>query len=91
MLFLFLGICYLVWSTHLSPIFLSAIRLIDRVGKVPKDKLCIQDVGMPDQCVHKFFGLCEIFFEIFIKVVTNITNSIITFIIYFFLILTEML
>lgn len=67
--FLILGICYLVWSTHLSPVFVSAIRLIDRVGKVPKEKLCIQDVGMPDQHIVKLFDLCEQFFEIIIKVV----------------------
>lgn len=60
--------CYLVWSTHISPVFLSAVRLIDRVGKVPKDKLCIQDVGMPDQYIVKFFDLCEQFFDIIIKV-----------------------
>lgn len=69
--FLLLGICYLVWSTHLSPVFVSAIRLIDRVGKVPKEKLCIQDVGMPDQHIVKLFDLCEQFFEIIIKVVLH--------------------
>lgn len=65
---LFLGICYLIWSTHLVHIFQSAVRLIDDVGKVPKEKLCIQDVGMPDQYVIKFLGLCEQFFEIIIMV-----------------------
>lgn len=60
--------CYLVWSTHLSPIFLSAVMLIDRVGKVPNDSLCLQNVGMPDQCIVKFFELCERFFDIIIKV-----------------------
>ena len=44
------------------------MRLIDRVGKVPKDKLCIQDVGMPDQYIVKFFDLCERLIEIIIKV-----------------------
>jgi len=63
--------CSLIWSTHISPIFLSAVRLIDRVGKVPKDKLCIQDVGMPDKYIVKFFDLCDRFFDIIIKV--NIT------------------
>lgn len=63
-----LGVCYLAWSTHLSDVFLSAVRLIDRVGKVPKEKLCFQDVGMSDKHIIKFFGLCERFFEIFIKV-----------------------
>ncbi|XP_022162830.1 rab3 GTPase-activating protein non-catalytic subunit isoform X1 [Myzus persicae] len=61
------SMCSLIWSTHISPIFLSAVRLIDRVGKVPKDKLCIQDVGMPDQYIVKFFDLCERFFDIIIK------------------------
>lgn len=61
------SVCSLVWSTHVSPIFLSAVRLIDRVGKVPKDKLCIQDVGMPDQYIVKFFDLCERLIEIIIK------------------------
>ncbi|XP_025425417.1 rab3 GTPase-activating protein non-catalytic subunit isoform X2 [Sipha flava] len=61
------SVCYLVWSTHLSPVFVSAIKLIDRVGKVPKEKLCIQDVGMPDQHIVKLFDLCEQFFEIIIK------------------------
>lgn len=58
----------MVWSTHLSYIFVSAVKLIDRVGKIPKEKLCIQDVGMPDQHIIKFFGLCEHFFEILFKV-----------------------
>lgn len=67
--FLSLGIYCLAWSTcNLSNTFLSAIRLIDRVGKIPKEKLCIQDVGMPDQHVIKFFGLCERFFETIIEV-----------------------
>lgn len=72
--YLLLGLSYLVWINHLSPIFISVVRLIDRVGKVPKEKLCIQDVGMSDQCITKFIGLCEYFFEIIIKVVFN--NSI---------------
>lgn len=58
----------MVWSTYLVHIFLSAVRLIDGVGKVPKEKLCIQDVGMPDQYIIKFLGLCEEFFEIIIMV-----------------------
>uniref|UniRef100_A0A2S2P4L9 Rab3 GTPase-activating protein non-catalytic subunit n=1 Tax=Schizaphis graminum TaxID=13262 RepID=A0A2S2P4L9_SCHGA len=61
------NMCNLVWSTHIAPVFLSAVRLIDRVGKIPKDKLCIQDVGMPDQYIVKFFDLCERFFDIIIK------------------------
>jgi len=64
--------CYLVWTEcGLSNTFLSAVRLIDSVGKIPKEKLCIQDVGMPDQYIIKFFNFCEQFFEIIIKVVTN--------------------
>lgn len=74
-------------SCNLSNTFLSAIRLIDRVGKIPKEKLCIQDVGMPDQHIIKFFGLCERFFEIIIKVI-NYTTHVTFFVLGFYLIYT---
>lgn len=40
------------------------------MGKIPKEKLCIQDVGIPDQHIIKYFDLCERFFEIIIKVIS---------------------
>ncbi|XP_050425334.1 rab3 GTPase-activating protein non-catalytic subunit [Adelges cooleyi] len=61
------SITSLVWSTYLSNVFQSAVRLIHRLGKVPKEKLCIQDVGMPDRCIAQFFEICECFIEIIIK------------------------
>ncbi|XP_050524026.1 rab3 GTPase-activating protein non-catalytic subunit isoform X2 [Daktulosphaira vitifoliae] len=70
------SISNLIWITFLSSTFESAVKLIHQLGKIPKEKLCIQDVGMPDRCISKFFNLCEYFLDSVIKALLSAEDDI---------------
>ncbi|RZF48247.1 hypothetical protein LSTR_LSTR006214 [Laodelphax striatellus] len=59
------GMCSLIWSMHMKTRFEAALKLINRVGKVPKERLCRQDVGISDFQMSDFFKFCSDFLEIF--------------------------
>ncbi|XP_039285376.1 rab3 GTPase-activating protein non-catalytic subunit [Nilaparvata lugens] len=59
------GMCSLIWSMHLKTRFEAALKLINKVGKVPKERLCRQDVGISDFQMSDFFKSCADFLEIF--------------------------
>lgn len=67
-LFLILGCCFLIWSSHLSMICESACRLVNKVGKLPKNRLCLQDTGISEDNLNRFLYLWVHFMDIFIEV-----------------------
>uniref|UniRef100_A0A336MRX7 CSON006231 protein n=1 Tax=Culicoides sonorensis TaxID=179676 RepID=A0A336MRX7_CULSO len=61
------GTCIMIWNAHLKITLKSAKTLIDKTGRLPKEKLCQQDVGMSDVLIPQFLELCIEFMEEFIK------------------------
>ncbi|OXU28898.1 hypothetical protein TSAR_008176 [Trichomalopsis sarcophagae] len=60
------GVCCLLWSVHLKKRMESAGKLINKTGKLPKERLCMQDVGLTDTQVTVFLQHCVTFLDIFL-------------------------
>jgi hypothetical protein len=58
---------------HLKGRFESTVRLVNKVGKVPKERLCRQDIGLSELQIADFFHICSEFFDIFLEV-TELSN-----------------
>jgi hypothetical protein len=48
--------------------FESAARLFQKVGKIPKERLCKQEVGISDLKMHLFLEICMSFLDIVMEV-----------------------
>lgn len=46
----------------------STGKLINKSGKLPKERLCMQDVGLTDNQVTVFLQHCVTFLDIFLDV-----------------------
>lgn len=58
------GISTIIWTTHLVPIFESACKLIGKVGKLPREKLSRQNVGLSDVQLLKFLEFVTKFLDL---------------------------
>ncbi|KAK7862418.1 hypothetical protein R5R35_008896 [Gryllus longicercus] len=59
------GLCSLVWSTHLKHRFEAAANLLHKAGKVPKERLCVQEIGISDLQLPMFLDSCLQFLDTF--------------------------
>ncbi|CAH0555656.1 unnamed protein product [Brassicogethes aeneus] len=59
------GLFNLLWNTHLKIVYESACKLINKVGKLPKERLCRQDTGLTDYQIASFLSICTEFFDSF--------------------------
>lgn len=62
------GLCNLIWNTHLKIVYESASKLINKVGKLPKERLCRQDTGLSDYQITSFINICTSFMDAFLDV-----------------------
>jgi hypothetical protein len=53
---------------HLGPRFESAARLFQKMGRIPKERLCKQDIGISDLEMLSFLEICVDFLDIFVEV-----------------------
>lgn len=52
------GLCCMVWNAHLKIPLEATRKIINKVGRLPKEKLCLQDIGMSDSLVPQFLDCC---------------------------------
>ncbi|KAF5291197.1 hypothetical protein FQA39_LY14439 [Lamprigera yunnana] len=69
------GLYNLVWNTHLKILFESTCKLINKVGRLPKEKLCRQDTGLTDFQIRSFINVCTNFLDNFLDIVQLSYNS----------------
>ncbi|XP_044754871.1 rab3 GTPase-activating protein non-catalytic subunit [Coccinella septempunctata] len=72
--FVKLGLFNLVWKTHMNLLFENTIKLINKVGKVPKLRLCIQDTGLSDVQIPVFLKICTDYLDTFTNIVQEMYN-----------------
>lgn len=60
------GVCSLLWTLHIKERLEATSKLMNKLGKLPKERLCVQDIGMSDIQLTKFLDHCVTFFDIFL-------------------------
>ncbi|XP_031368306.1 rab3 GTPase-activating protein non-catalytic subunit isoform X3 [Apis dorsata] len=60
------GVCCLLWSVHMKKRMELVAKLINKLGKLPKERLCMQEIGLSDIQIITFLQHCVTFLEIFI-------------------------
>lgn len=60
------GICCMLWNAALKYPLQSTMKLIQKAGRLPKDKMCQQDIEMSAALVPNFLELCLQFLQHFI-------------------------
>ncbi|KYQ51818.1 Rab3 GTPase-activating protein non-catalytic subunit [Trachymyrmex zeteki] len=60
------GVCCLLWMLHIKKRMETAAKLMNKLGKLPKERLCMQDIGLSDIQVTTFLQHCVTFLDIFI-------------------------
>lgn len=60
------GVCCLLWNIHIKKRLESTAKLMNKTGKLPKERLCMQDVGLTDVQLINFLQCCVGFLDIFI-------------------------
>jgi len=58
----------MMWTMHLRQRFEPAAHLFQKVGKIPKERLCRQDIGISDLELPLFLGTCVDFLDVFLEV-----------------------
>ncbi|EAT38427.1 AAEL009668-PA [Aedes aegypti] len=59
------GLCCMIWNAHLKIPLEATKKLVNKVGRLPKEKLCLQDIGISDALVPQFLENCLEFFDHF--------------------------
>lgn len=62
-----LGLCSIIWTNYMKEVFESSCRLVNKVGKPPKERLCVQDVGLGDVEMVKFLEIATEYLGNFFK------------------------
>nr|XP_026500575.1 rab3 GTPase-activating protein regulatory subunit isoform X2 [Vanessa tameamea] len=60
-----LGMYSIIWSTYIKHVFETCCRLVNKVGKLPKDHLCLQDLGFKSETLSSFLKICTFYLDEF--------------------------
>ncbi|ERL83997.1 rab3 GTPase-activating protein regulatory subunit-like [Dendroctonus ponderosae] len=60
------GLFQLMWNTHLKIVLEASCKLINKVGKLPKERLCQQDTGLSDKEIAEFIEISTDFLDSFL-------------------------
>lgn len=63
-----IGVCCLLWTLHIKKRLEASAKLMNKLGKLPKERLCMQDIGLSDIQLTTFLQHCVTFLDIFIDV-----------------------
>ncbi|CAH1407132.1 unnamed protein product [Nezara viridula] len=64
------GLCSIIWNVHLKSKFEATVRLLHKVGKLPKEKLCRTEINISDTNVKHFLTRLTDFIELFLECVS---------------------
>ncbi|XP_047351529.1 rab3 GTPase-activating protein non-catalytic subunit [Vespa velutina] len=59
------GVCCLLWTLHIKKRMEAAGKIMNKLGKLPKERLSIQETGLSDKQLVTFLQHCVTFFDIF--------------------------
>lgn len=68
------GLSTLLWNTHFKMVFESCCKLINKVGKLPKAKLCQQDTRLTDTQIIEFLEISCKFLDDFMDTAQKCFN-----------------
>lgn len=60
-----LGLFSIIWATYIKQIFEISCRLVNKVGRLPKDPLCLQDISFDNTTLINFFRLTTLYLNDF--------------------------
>ncbi|XP_050347252.1 rab3 GTPase-activating protein regulatory subunit isoform X2 [Nymphalis io] len=70
-----LGMYSIIWSTYIKHVFETCCRLVNKVGKLPKDHLCLQDVGFKSESLLSFLKSCSHYLDEFYSCSTMFSDA----------------
>lgn len=62
-----LGLFSIIWSTYIKHSFEGSCRLVNKMGRLPKDSFCLQDIGSDNACLLKFLKISTNYLGKFVK------------------------
>ncbi|XP_063982787.1 rab3 GTPase-activating protein non-catalytic subunit [Diachasmimorpha longicaudata] len=60
------GVCCLLWNIHIKKRMETTSKLMNKLGKLPKERLCMQEIGLSDTELAGFLQHCVTFLDIFL-------------------------
>lgn len=70
-----LGLYSIIWSTYIKHVFEASCRLVNKVGRLPKDPLCLQDVGFNNAKMVDFLKTTTKYLDDFLSCSTTAINQ----------------
>ncbi|CAK1540482.1 unnamed protein product [Leptosia nina] len=70
-----LGIFSITWCTYIKQIFDGCCRLVNKIGKLPKDNLCLQDLNFTSDNLTKFLQVATTFLEKFCYCCVSVSDQ----------------
>lgn len=70
-----LGLFSIIWSTYIKHSFEVSCRLVNKIGRLPKDSFISQDLGTDNVSLLKFLQLSTKYLESFLKFAANFPNE----------------
>lgn len=59
------GLCCMIWNAHLKIPLEATKKLVNKAGRLPKEKVCQQEIGLPDVLLADFLEHCTVFLDHF--------------------------